>query len=73
MWLEASQILVGGCLVRSAAATTMGNTAEGDLDSWPLAIAMLQARYPQATIVIPGHGSPGGSELLAHTRELLAE
>jgi metallo-beta-lactamase class B len=28
-------------------------------------------KYPDARIVIPGHGAYGGRELLLHTRELL--
>jgi metallo-beta-lactamase class B len=73
VWLQEPQVLAGGCLVRASAATTMGNTSEADLDGWPRAIAALQERYPDARIVVPGHGEPGGPELLAHTRELLGK
>ena len=36
------------------------------------AIVELEQRYPAASIVVPGHGDPGGLELLVHTRALLA-
>lgn len=71
VWLRETQLLAGGCLVRASAATSLGNTSEADLDGWPRAVAALQKRYPDVRIVVPGHGEPGGPELLAHTRELL--
>ncbi len=71
VFLEETQTLAGGCLVRAAVATAMGNTSEADLEGWPRAIASLQERYPDVAIVVPGHGEPGGRELLAHTRDLL--
>ena len=71
VWLQETQVLAGGCLVRAAAATSMGNTSDADLNAWPRAITMLQERYPRVRLVVPGHGEPGGPELLAHTRDLL--
>ena len=38
----------------------------------PNAVGRLQKRYSQTELVVPGHGEPGGRELLAHTLELLA-
>jgi len=73
VWLAESRTLVGGCLVRALDAVSMGNTAEADLEHWPATIAVLEQRYPQARLVLPGHGEPGGPELLAHTRELLGD
>ena len=71
VWLPGTRILAGGCLVRSSAATSMGNTSEADVDNWPGAVGALQKRYPEVRIVVPGHGDLGGPELLEHTRELL--
>jgi glyoxylase-like metal-dependent hydrolase (beta-lactamase superfamily II) len=73
VWLAEPAVLVGGCAVRAAEATDMGNTSEADLAAWPRAIAALEARYPGARLVVPGHGEPGSLELLAHTRRLLAQ
>jgi metallo-beta-lactamase class B len=72
VWLADSKLLFGGCLVKSTQAQGLGNTADGDVQAWPRAIAELEARYPSAAIVVPGHGAAGGPDLLAHTRELLA-
>lgn len=73
VWLREARVLVGGCLVRSAAATSMGYTGDGDLENWPRAVTALQERYPNIRIVVPGHGDPGGQELLTHTLELLGQ
>jgi metallo-beta-lactamase class B VIM len=61
------RVLFGGCAVHEAARTTAGNIADADLETWPTAIRRVQSRYPEAKIVVPGHGIPGGPELLDHT------
>jgi metallo-beta-lactamase class B len=73
VWLRETRVLAGGCLVRATAATSMGNTSEADVENWPRAVIALQQRYPDVRIVVPGHGDPGGPELLSHTRELLGK
>ena len=71
IWIEDHGILFGGCAVKSASATTLGNLADADQSAWPHAIRALQARYGSAQIVVPGHGEPGSTELLKRTLELL--
>jgi len=69
-WLPSEKILFGGCLVKSAASTDLGNLQDADVASWPATIEAIMAAYPGARLVIPGHGDPGGAELLAHTLRL---
>ncbi len=71
VWLPRQRILFGGCAVKAMDSSTLGYTGSADLTSWPQAIRRAQQRYPQARTVVPGHGDPGGPELLAHTLELL--
>jgi beta-lactamase class A/glyoxylase-like metal-dependent hydrolase (beta-lactamase superfamily II) len=71
-WLPGERVLFGGCLVKSADARGLGFTGDADIGAWPLAIERVQEAYGGAAIVVPGHGEPGGPELLAHTLELLA-
>ena len=71
IWLPTSRILFGGCAVRSLGATSTGNIAQADIDSWKMVIQTLQQRFPSIQLVVPGHGKPGGPELLVHTAELL--
>ena len=73
VWLPASRILFGGCLVKADSAESLGYIADADLASWPGAITMLLHRFPRARIVVPGHGAVGGRGLLKHTLALLRE
>ncbi len=72
VWLPASRVLFGGCLVRAAAATGPGNLADADLARWPVAVDRVIDRYGAARVVVPGHGSPGDAGLLRHTRSVVA-
>jgi metallo-beta-lactamase class B len=71
VWSPGDALLVGGCFVKAAAAETLGNAHEIDPVRWATGIAALRRRYRQARTVVPGHGTPGGLELLAHTAALL--
>ena len=71
VWVPSQRVLFGGCAVRAAASLTLGSVSDADLASWPEAIGRAQARYPEAEIVVPGHGDPGGADLLEHTMSLL--
>lgn len=73
VWIPAQNVLFGGCLVKAATATTLGNTNDADVPNWPQAIALVQEQYEAAEIVVPGHGAVGGLDLLEHTRALLDE
>ena len=37
---------------------------------WGAAVRAVQRRYPEARVVAPSHGDPGGVALLSHTVEL---
>jgi metallo-beta-lactamase class B len=71
VWLPDVALLFGGCLVRPGNGTSLGNTSEADLERWPATIEAVEREYGSARFVVPGHGAPGGPELLAHTLELL--
>jgi metallo-beta-lactamase class B len=71
VWLPEQKLLVGGCLIKSAQAKSIGNTKDADLAQWPATIKKVQEEFPHAKIVVPGHDDPGGLEALTHTLELL--
>lgn len=71
VWLPQYQILFGGCLVKSLDAKSKGNTGDADLVQWPLSLKKVLQKYPSAKMVIPGHGLPGGIELIEHTLEVI--
>lgn len=62
-----AKVLFGGCLIRPGGSDNLGNTADGDVAGWADAVRRVAAQFPEAEIVIPSHGPPGGRELLDHT------
>ncbi len=71
VWAPEKLTLFGGCMVKSLSATGLGYTAEADVPQWPHTVEALLQRYGSARLVVPGHGAPGGTELLTHTLKLL--
>lgn len=67
VWVPKAKVLFGTCATRSPAYSGLGNTADADQAHWPQAIRNAKARYPEVEVVVPGHGPPGGPELLDHT------
>lgn len=68
VWIPRARILFGGCAVRPAGTTSLGNTDDADLNHWGLAISKVRDRYgSHAVVVVPGHGAPGDTGLLDHT------
>jgi metallo-beta-lactamase class B len=72
VWLPKARVLFGGCLVKAEESADLGNVADADLAHWPAAIEAVRARYPTASIVVPGHGRVGTTRALDRTVELVA-
>jgi metallo-beta-lactamase class B len=70
VWIPSEKILFAGCMVKSLDMNTMGNIKDGDLRVYPETLDRLMEKFPDAKVVIPGHGLPGGIDLIKHTREL---
>jgi metallo-beta-lactamase class B len=71
VWFPKQHVLFGGCLVKSEESTDLGFVGDADLAHWPVAIRAVRDRYPDAAIVVPGHGAPGTRRALERTLELL--
>lgn len=67
VYVPSAKVLLGGCAVLELSRTSVGNVADADLDEWPASIKRMQQQFPGAEVVIPGHGLPGGRELLQRT------
>lgn len=65
-----TRIMFGGCLIRAASTTDLGNTADAVIGEWGVSVGRVAERYVHAPIVIPGHGKPGDGGLFAHTIKL---
>lgn len=74
VWLPSEKILFGGCMLKDCKTTGLGNTADAaPLQEWLETVCAVEARFPQAKIVIPGHGEVGGMEVVKHTANVLIE
>lgn len=67
------KVLFGGCLIKEVG-SGKGNLEDATIDEWPKTIAGVKAKYGDADIIIiPGHGKPGGQELLNYTIKLFTK
>ena len=71
IWIPSDEILFGGCMIRDINSTGLGNTSDAKVEEWLPTIEKVIVNFPNAKIVIPGHGQIGGIELLEHTKNQL--
>jgi metallo-beta-lactamase class B len=71
VWMPSDSVLFAGCMAKDMYSKTLGNLSDADLAGWPGTIARIIEAFPQAKVVVPGHGAFGGKELLVHTLDLL--
>ncbi|MFO7842188.1 MAG: subclass B1 metallo-beta-lactamase, partial [Bacteroidales bacterium] len=71
VYFPAQKILFGGCLVKSFNSKNLGNLSDAVVSEWDQTIKKLIGLYPDLQIIVPGHGSYGGKELLMHTIDLV--
>ena len=72
VWLPKSNVLFGGCFIRSLETSSLGYAGEARIEEWPALVDNVLRRYPEAVTVVPGHGKSGDIGLLYHTRQLAA-
>lgn len=70
VYFPKDRVLFGGCFIKAGNATGLGNITDADLRAWPDSIKRMQAAFPEADVVIPGHG-PMGKDGTKRTLELL--
>ena len=69
VYVPSANVLYGGCAVHELSSTSAGNAGRADLAEWPTSVERIQKHYPEAEVVIPGHGLPRRSRLApAHER-----
>lgn len=59
----------GGCLIKEVGASK-GYLRDAKTDKWSNTVRKIKSEYPEAQIIIPGHGKWGGTELFDYTIEL---
>lgn len=68
-YVPSEKVLFGGCQVKCLNADK-GYLGDADTSAWSSTTLKLKKGYPQAKLVIPGHGQWGGVELLDYTERL---
>lgn len=66
------QTMFGGCLIKSVGAGK-GNLEDANTEEWSQTVARIKSKYPNASLIVPGHGQYGDRELLDYTIELFRE
>jgi metallo-beta-lactamase class B len=72
VWLREAHVLYGGCAIEPLGSSTLETLSPHERQVWAAAVRRLLQRFPEATVVVPMEGEPGGADLLHHTLRLLA-
>lgn len=68
-YMSSAKVLFGGCLLKSVGAGK-GNLADANVDEWSNTVDRIKKEFPDAKIIVPGHGKWGDRELLDYTIDL---
>jgi metallo-beta-lactamase class B len=68
-WIPDENVLFGGCMIKALNASK-GNLADANEAEWSNTVSEVKRKFRSAKVVIPGHGDPGGIDLLDYTIEL---
>jgi len=68
-YFPSEKVLFGGCLIKCIG-SGKGNLEDANISEWSKTVSMVKAKYGKAEIIIPGHGKPGGQDLLEYTIKL---
>lgn len=71
VYLRKRKILFGGCMIKGLEFDNPGYTGYANMIEWPKSVEKVMNKFKDAYVVIPGHGTPGGKELLPHTIKVL--
>ena len=72
VWIPEEKILFGGCMIKSIN-SGKGNLADANVNEWSNTVEKVKDEFKNAKYVIPGHGNPGGTELLDYTINLFSK
>ena len=71
VYIPSANVLYGGSTVRGAGAKSLGNLVNADLEKWAESLQWIKATYPEAKVVVPGHGKGANLSLLDATYALI--
>jgi metallo-beta-lactamase class B len=61
--------LFGGCLIKTLKASK-GYLDDANVQAWSATVEAVKQAYPNAQVVVPGHGDYGNNKLLDYTIKL---
>ena len=68
-YFPADNAVFGGCLIKEVGAGK-GYLGDSNIEEWSETVEKVKLKYPDAKIVIPGHGKWGNTELFDYTIKL---
>ena len=70
VYIPSEKILFAGCMAKALGWNSLGFTGDANIPKWPETLKNILHCFPDAKIVIPGHGNYGGLDILEHTLSL---
>lgn len=71
-YIPATKVLFGGCIIK-ALGSGKGNLAEANVTTWAQSVRNVKQKFPNAVIIIPGHGAYGPHSLLDYTIKMFGK
>lgn len=71
-YFPSRRVMFGGCLIKEMNASK-GYLGDSNVESWSETVMKIKQKYPEAELIIPGHGKSGGLELLDYTINLFKQ
>ena len=71
-YIPAIRTLFGGCLIKSLGASK-GYTGDANISQWSSTVNNIKQDFPEAVVIVPGHGKAGNRELLDYTIDLFKQ
>lgn len=70
VYIPSEKILFAGCMAKTLNWNSLGFTEDANIPKWPATLRKVKASFPDAKIIIPGHGDYGGLDIIDHTLTL---
>lgn len=70
-YVPSDRVIFGGCMIKALGAGK-GNLEDANITGWSATVSKVRSTFPEASVVIPGHGKIGGRELLDYTEEMFS-
>lgn len=71
-YIPSVKVLFGGCIIK-ALGSGKGNLTEANVTTWAESVRNVKQKFPNAVVIIPGHGAYGPRSLLDYTIKMFGE